>query len=61
MALTWGTLIAGMVVLFGLPIAIILLNRRKPNAGWWLLLGAVALVIVGNVAEQITTGCSPIF
>jgi len=61
MALTWGTLIGGIAILFGLPIAVILLNRRKRNAAWWLLVAAVAFVIVGNFVEKITTGSSPIF
>ena len=61
MALTWGTLIAGAAILFGLPLAIIWLNARKRNAGWWLLLALVALVIVGALAEKVVTGTSPIF
>lgn len=61
MALTWGTLIAGTVILFGLPLAIFLLNRRKRNAGWWLLVGSMAFLIVGNVIEKVITGYSPMF
>jgi hypothetical protein len=61
MALTWGTLVFGAVVVFGLPIAVILMNRRKRNAGWWLLAAFVALIIAGNVAEKIITGNSAIF
>ena len=61
MALTWGTLIAGAAILFGLPVAIVVLNTRKRNAGWWLLAGVLAFVIVGNLAEKVTTGSSPLF
>jgi hypothetical protein len=52
MALTWGTLMAGAAVLFALPVAVIWLNVRKRNAGWWLLLAIVALVIIGGIAEK---------
>ena len=61
MALTWGILIAGTAILFGLPLAIVWLNARKRNAGWWLLLALVAFVIVGNLAEKVVTGSSPMF
>jgi hypothetical protein len=61
MALTWGTLVAGGFVVFGVPTAVILLNRRKRNAGWWLLAAFVALIIVGNLAEKATRGSSPLF
>jgi len=61
MALTWGTLIAGVAVVFGLPMAAVLLNRWKRNAGWWLLAALVAIVIAGNIAEQVATGTSAIF
>jgi len=37
------------------------LNTRKRNAGWWLLAGVLAFVIVGNLAEKVTTGSSPLF
>jgi hypothetical protein len=60
-ALTWGTLIVGIVVLVGLPVAILLLNQRKRNAGWWLLLLFVLLIVVGNAAEKLMTGYSPLF
>lgn len=59
MVLGWGTLIAGLLLL-GLPLAILLLNRRKRNAGWLLLLCIVAFVVVGNVAEKMITGDSPL-
>lgn len=58
MALTWGTLIAGAVLIFGLPLAIFVFNRRKRNAGWWLLFGVVAFMIVGNLIERGVTGYS---
>jgi hypothetical protein len=61
MALTWGTVIAGFAVAFGLPLAVTFLNIRKANAGWWLLAGVVALVIVGNAAEKVMMGSSVLF
>lgn len=61
MALTWGTLVAGAIVVFGLPMAVILLNRRKQNAGWWLLAAFVVLIVAGNVAEKAITGTSAMF
>ena len=61
MAVTWGTLVAGGAVLFGLPAATFWLNRRRRNAGWWLLVAVVAFVIVGNAAEKVITGSSGLF
>jgi ABC-type Fe3+ transport system permease subunit len=61
MALTWGTLIAGAVTVLGLPLAIVFLNARIRNAGWWLLLAVVTFVIAGNIAEKATTGSSALF
>jgi hypothetical protein len=58
MALTWGTLFVGAAILFVLPLAIVLLNRRSRHAGWWLLAAAVALVIVGNLAEKVAAAPS---
>jgi hypothetical protein len=58
--MTWGILILGAVAVFGLPIAVILLNRWHRNAGWWLVSGLVALVIIGNVAETLVTRRSPL-
>lgn len=52
MALTWTTLAVGFAAVFGLPIAVLLLNRKWRNSGWWLLYGIGALVIVGNVIER---------
>ena len=61
MALTWGTLIAGAFVVIGVPTLLMSLNRWKRNAGWWLLVALVALIIVGNLAEKVTRGSSPLF
>ena len=41
-----------VAVMIGLPVAVVLLNRRKPRTGWWLLGGVMAFVIVGNIIEQ---------
>ena len=56
MALTWGTLLGGAVVVFAGPIAILALNRWKRNVGWWLLFGTVALMVAGNLLERATDG-----
>jgi len=61
MALTWGTLMAGAFVVIGLPTLVTLLNRWKRNAGWWLLVAFLALIIVGHLAEKVTRGSSPLF
>ncbi|WP_295560765.1 hypothetical protein [uncultured Sphingomonas sp.] len=61
MALTWGTLIVGAAVIFGLPLATFWLNVRRRNAGWWLLTAVISLLIVGNAAENVMTGSSPFF
>jgi hypothetical protein len=52
MALTWATIIAGFALVFGLPIAVLLLNRRWRYSGWWLLVGLIGLIIVGNIVEK---------
>ncbi len=51
MALTWGTIIAGFALVFGLPIAVLLLNRWR-YSGWCLLVGLIGLIIVGNIVER---------
>ncbi len=56
MPISGSALIVGAVILFGLPLGVVMLNRRKRNAGWWLLLGVVAFMIVGNVIEKAVTG-----
>jgi hypothetical protein len=61
MALTWGTLIIGATVICGLPLAIFWLNVRRRNAGWWLLIAVISLLIVGNAAEKVMTGSSSLF
>lgn len=61
MALSWATLIFGGAVLFGLPPAVFWLNTRRQNAGWWVLLAVIAFVFVGNAAEKLATGNSPLF
>jgi hypothetical protein len=52
MALTWGSLFAGGMVAFVLPAAVLWLNTRKRNAGWWMLFALAVFVIVGNVAAS---------
>lgn len=52
MALTWGTIIAGFALVFGLPVAVLLLNRVWRHSGWWLLAGLIGLIIVGNIIER---------
>ena len=48
MALTWGSLLGGVAAIFGLPLAVVWLNLRWRNTGWWLLLAFMALVIAGK-------------
>ena len=54
MAISGSVLIVGGAIVFGLPLAVVLLNKRKRNAGWWMLLVAVFLVIAGNAIEIAT-------
>lgn len=61
MAVSWTTIIAGAFVVIGVPIAVILLNRWKRSAGWWLLVAFIALLTAGNIAEKLITGTSAIF
>lgn len=56
MALTWGTIVAGVAIIFGLPAAIFALNRVRRNYGWWLLIGLVTLVLIGNLIEMSLSG-----
>ena len=48
MALTLGSLLGSVAVIFGLLLAVVWLNLRWRNSGWWLLLAFMALVIAGN-------------
>jgi hypothetical protein len=52
MALTWGSLIAGGLVVFALPAAVFWLNARKRNAGWWLLFAVTMFVVLGNIVAS---------
>ena len=45
MGLTWGTLIVGAIAVFGVPTAVVLLNRWKPKVGWWFLATLIAAVV----------------
>lgn len=51
MAMTWGTILAGIGLVFGLPFVVILLNKRKRGLGWIALCSLVVFIIVGNVIE----------
>lgn len=53
MALTWGTLLAGVFVTFLFPVLVFLLNRWRAKAGWWLMGGIIAIVVVGNLLEKL--------
>ena len=46
-------LAVGVAIMIGLPVAVIALNRWKATAGWWLLGGAIAFVVIGNVIERL--------
>ena len=50
-----------IAIMVGLAVAVILLNKWRPKAGWWLIAVVVAFVIVGNLIERLTTGASPLF
>jgi len=52
MALTGATLIVGAAIVLGLPLAVLLLNLRKRHAGWWLLLGVAAFMILGMSSKR---------
>ena len=60
-ALTWSTLFIGGGIMFGLPIAIILFNQWRRNAGWWLLVGFVIFIVLGNLADTLLTRRPPLF
>jgi hypothetical protein len=42
----------GFFIVFVFPVLIILLNRWRANAGWWLLGGTIAFLAVGNLLEK---------
>ena len=54
MALTWVTIIGGVLVVFGLPIAVAALNARRKALGWLVLAILVAALVLGNVIESAT-------
>ena len=49
--MTWGAIVAGVGVVFVLPILVILLNSRRRGLGWILLCVLVAFIIVGDLIE----------
>jgi predicted PurR-regulated permease PerM len=51
----------GLAIMIGLPIAVVLLNKWRPKAGWGLIVAVVGFVIVGNLIERLATGSSPLF
>jgi predicted PurR-regulated permease PerM len=50
MALTGASLIAGVFICI-LPIIVIFLNKHKPRWGWYLLVGLIIVLILGNILE----------
>ena len=54
MAITWSTVVAGILVVFGLPTLIFAFNLQKKNLGWIVLFAVIALIIVGNIIENAT-------
>ena len=51
----------GVAILICVPVAFVMLNKWRPRAGWWMLAAIVGFIIVGNAAERIITGSSPLF
>jgi hypothetical protein len=51
----------GVAMVIGLPVAFVMLKRRRPRAGWWMLAAVVALIIIGNGIEKAVTGNLPLF
>lgn len=51
----------GVAIMVGLAVAVILLNKWRPKAGWWLLAVVVAFVIVGNLVERLAVGSAALF
>lgn len=56
MAMTWGTIVAGIGVVFGVPILVVLLNRRRRGLGWIILCALVGLIVIGNLIEAAMQG-----
>jgi uncharacterized membrane protein AbrB (regulator of aidB expression) len=61
MPITGTDFAISIAIMIGLAVAVILLNKRRPKAGWWLIATVVAFVIVGNLIERLATGSSPLF
>ena len=56
MALTWGTLLAGVLVGFGLPVLVGILNSCKRGLGWLVLAAIVVLFVIGRILENAGVG-----
>ena len=48
-----------IALMIALAVAVIFLNKRRPKAGWWLIVAVFGVVIVGNLIERMATGTSP--
>lgn len=61
MPLTGFEFAIAVAIIIGLSFAVVLMNKWRRRAGWWLLVAVVALIITGNVVEKATTGTSALF
>jgi hypothetical protein len=55
MAITWATIFAGVLVVFGLPIMLVALNARRKSLGWIVLAFLITFLFLGNVVESTTS------
>ena len=53
MPVTNAALSVGIAILVSVPIAVLLLNKRKPGLGWKFLAVVVILFLAGNLVERV--------
>jgi cation transport ATPase len=51
----------GIAMISVLAVAVIVLNKWRPKAGWWLIAVVIGFLIVGNLIEKVATGTSSMF
>ena len=51
MPLTVTELALGILILVGIPLAAIWLNKRRHPAGWWLVAAVATLFVTGWIVE----------
>lgn len=55
MPITLPQLLIAITILIGVPTMTVVLNRRRRGWGWAFLAGVIAIFVIGNLIECLTT------